>query len=214
MKSMNEQLDDIRRRMKQKRKAFSTYEYYEKQDDEKRSFSFFRYFSKFLFTVILTLVTMICLKGNTQFKTVFYKYVYDTNFEFAVVNQWYQKTFGSSIPFQDMFQVSTQTVFQEKLNYSNIQDYQDGAELEVSSLYLVPVYESGLVVFIGEKEGYGQTVIVQQINGVDLWYGNVNANVSMYDYVEKGSLLGNCLDTKLYLVFQKNGEALNYHEYI
>lgn len=212
---MNEELDDIRRRMKQKKKYDDLYEVDRDKVGEKTSFSFVRYFSKFLFTVILTLVVMICLKRNTEFKTIFYKYVYDTHFNFAVVNKWYEKTFGSSIPFQDMFQVNTQTVFNEELSYSNVSDYNDGgALLDVSMEYLVPVYESGLVVFIGEKEGYGNTVIVQQINGVDLWYGNVSANVSMYDYIEKGSLLGNCFDTKLYLMFQKNGEVLDYHEYI
>lgn len=211
---MVEELDDIRKRMKQKKKDYTKYEMDEKIVDEKTSFSFFRFFTKLLFIIILTLVTMICLKGNTKFKTTFYKYVYDTHFNFAIVNRWYEKTFGSSIPFQDMFQLNTQTVFNEELSYSNVSDYNDGAMLEVSHEYLVPVYESGLVVFIGEKEGYGNTVIVQQINGVDLWYGNVSANVSMYDYVEKGSLLGNCLDTKLYLMFQKNGEVLDYHEYI
>lgn len=180
----------------------------------KNSSVFFRYFSKFLFTVILTLSVMIGLKGNTQFKTWFYQSVYETNFDFAVMNRWYQKTFGSPIPFRDLFQEATKTVFQESLSYKQAEDYLDGVSLKVTEEYLVPVLESGLVVFIGEKEGYGKTVIVQQMNGIDVWYGNVNGNVSMYDYIEKGSLLGNCLDDKLYLVFQKNGEFLDYHVYI
>ncbi len=48
------------------------------------------------------------------------------------------------------------------------------------------LFESGIVVYIGEKENYKQTVIVQQMNGVDVWYGNIKqANVKLYDYVEK-----------------------------
>ena len=34
------------------------------------------------------------------------------------------------------------------------------------------------------------------------------------DYVEKGKLLGEAQDEKLYLVFQKDGSYLNYKEYI
>ena len=75
--------------------------------------------------------------------------------------------------------------------------------------------ESGIVVFIGKKDEYGDTIIIQQIDGIDVWYGNVtNSNIKIYDYVEKGQLLGEVVDNKLYLVFQKKGEYLNYKEYL
>ena len=51
---------------------------------------------------------------------------------------------------------------------------------------MVPVIESGVVVFIGEKEGYGNTIIVEQVNGVDVYYSNINpSNIKLYDYIEK-----------------------------
>lgn len=44
---------------------------------------------------------------------------------------------------------------------------------------------------MGEKEEYGQTVIVQQVNGIDVWYSNVDtSNISLYQYLTKGNLLG------------------------
>lgn len=74
---------------------------------------------------------------------------------------------------------------------------------------------SGLVVFIGEKEGYGNTVIIQQANGIDLWYGNIESvNVKLYDYVETGVLIGTTLNDNLYLVYKKDGEVLDYQNYI
>jgi stage IV sporulation protein FA len=80
---------------------------------------------------------------------------------------------------------------------------------------MVPVLEDGIVVFMGEKEGYGNTVIVEQVNGVDVYYSNINSNnIKLYDYVEKGKLLGEVKDTKLYLVFQKDGKFLNYKKYL
>lgn len=47
----------------------------------------------------------------------------------------------------------------------------------VSNNYLVPTLESGIVVFMGEKEGYGKTIIIEQINGIDVWYSNIEGKI-------------------------------------
>ena len=68
---------------------------------------------------------------------------------------------------------------------------------------------------IGEKEDYGSTIIVEQTNGIDVFYGNININnINMYDYVKKGSLIGEVKTDKFYLVFFKDGKYLNYKDYI
>ena len=54
---------------------------------------------------------------------------------------------------------------------------------------MVPILESGIVLYIGEKENYGQTIIIEQIDGVEVYYSNINSNVKLYDYIEKGNLL-------------------------
>lgn len=175
----------------------------------------FPFLLRFLITVVLTLGTLITLKTNTKWKTIFYKHVYDTNFSFATVNNLYQSYFGSPIPFKGLVKTPVETVFNEKLNYKEVSLYQDGAKLTVNKNYLIPILESGMIVFVGNKEGYGNTVIIQGVNGVDTWYGNVsNVNVKLYDYVSKGTLLGETKDSTLYLVFQKEGKALNYKDYI
>ncbi len=170
---------------------------------------------RFLVTAVLTLLALIGLKGNSKFKTEFYKQVYDTNFSFATLNNTYQKYFGSPIPFQDLLKQQVETVFDEKLTYQEVNLYKDGAKLTVSKNYLVPILESGMVVFIGKKEGYGNTVIIQGMNGIDTWYGNIlNVNVKLYDYVSKGTLLGEVKDTTLYMIFEKEGKKLNYKDYL
>ena len=171
------------------------------------------YINKFLFTVLLTVVTLIVLKANTKLKAPFYKYVYEDNISFAEINKTYKKYFGSQIPFSDMFK-ETKTVFNEKLKYNNKKEYKEGVELEVDNSYLVPAIEEGMVVFVGEKEHYGKTVIVSGTNGVDIWYGNINSNVKLYDYIDKNSLLGESIDKKIYLVFKKDSNILNYEDYI
>ena len=80
---------------------------------------------------------------------------------------------------------------------------------------MVPCLNNGIVVYIGEKEEYGQTIIVEQANGIDVFYANITADgIKLYDYVEKGEYLGQTKSDKLYLIFQKNGRILNYQDYI
>ena len=75
--------------------------------------------------------------------------------------------------------------------------------------------ESGLVVFIGNKNDIENVIVVQQSNGIDVMYGYVeNLNIKVYDYVEKGTYIGEVNNNNLYMVFSKNGKYLNYEEYL
>lgn len=167
---------------------------------------------KTLVVAIITLVLLIVMKTNLKFKTSFYKYVYDTNISFTKFNNLYNKYFKDlKITNKNN---NTETVSSDKLTYENKEKYYDGIKLTVSSNYSVPVQESGIIVFIGEKENYGSTVIVQQINGIDMWYGNVTEiDYNLYDYVKKGDILG-ISDKYLYLLYKKDGNVLNYEEYL
>jgi len=172
------------------------------------------YVNKFLLTVLLTLLMFILVKKNSSFKTNIYKYLYEDNISFAQINNMYKKYFGSQIPFESMFN-KTKTVFNQNLNYTSKKPYFDGVELEVSDNYLVPIIETGMVVFVGKKENYGDTVIIQQVNGIDVWYSNVDLkSVKLYDYLEKGTSVFQSNSTKIYLLFKNNGKILNYEDYI
>ena len=66
--------------------------------------------------------------------------------------------------------------------YKDASIYKKGVKLNVDDNYLVPIIESGIVVFIGNKDDYGKTVIIEQVDGVNVWYGNIdNINVSFSD---------------------------------
>lgn len=170
------------------------------------------YVFKFMFIVLLTLVCMIALKQNASFKKWFNKQVYEKNMNFAYVNTLYKKYFGSSFPFE--IKDKSQTVFHENLEYEKANLYLDGVKLTVKDHYLVPILNTGMVVFIGKKEGYGNTVIVEESNGVEVWYGNIKQiDVNIYDLKEKGEYLGEA-SKEIYLVFKKDGKILNYKDYI
>lgn len=164
-----------------------------------------------LLATLLLLGVLIAVKSNQKAKEFIYRNVYQKNLKFAEVSTWYNKHFGKILPIKN----TTESVFKEDLVYQSANLYKDGVELKVAKQYMVPVLESGIIVFIGEKEGYGQTIIVQQVNGVDVWYGNISTlELSLYDYVEKGTLLGESKEDKLYLVFQKDGKFVDYKEYL
>lgn len=170
-----------------------------------------KFFLKLLISIVFTLVILILIKASSNFKTLFYKKVYSDNISFAYFNKVYNKYIGNLDIFDNI--TITQPVFNEKLIYENKEEYKEGVKLKLQN-NLVPVSESGIVVFIGEKETFGNVVIIQRIDGIDQWYGGIiNANVKLYDYVEKGTLLGEVNDY-LYMSFKKNGEVIDYEKYL
>lgn len=172
------------------------------------------FITRILLSIIIFLIGLILVKNNHQFKTVILDNVYGNNIKFTKIKKLYQKYFGNILSIDKIVQ-EEQPVFNEKLTYSKKNAYKDGVALTVSTNYLVPVLESGIVVFIGEKEEYGSTIIIEQTNGIDVFYSNVEiTNINLYDYVEKGELLGAVKTDKLYLVFQKDGKYLDYKDYI
>ena len=131
---------------------------------------------------------------------------------FTKIKKIYNKYLGGILPIKK--EINTEKVFNESLKYNNSSLYLDGVKLEVDDNYLVPSLSEGMVVFIGEKDGYGKTIIIEDLDGIYNWYGNIeSSSLKLYDYVEKGSLVGE-VNKYLYLVFSKGDKYLNYEKYI
>ena len=184
-----------------------------KNKDNKKKSIFISFLNKILICFILVVTCLIIMKNNSKFKDYINKNIYHDNISFAYLNNLYNKYFGSIVPSLKTEEITP--VFNEKLEYINVNKYFDGYKLEVSNSYLVPIIESGIVVYSGNMENYGNTVIIEGIDGVDIWYGNIkNINVKLYDYVNKGDFLGEVNDNILYLVLEKNKEYLDFEKYI
>ncbi len=180
----------------------------------RRSF-FLSFLNKTLISGLLLISTLCMIKMYPDTKDLIEKRVYQDNISFAKINELYQKYFGDIFPMDTIFEDKTRMVFQEQLVYQDEEAYRDGVKLKVEKGYLVPVLDSGIVVFIGDKDGYGPTVIVQQVNGIDVWYSGVDhSSIQLYDYVEKGDLLEESLGEEITLVYQKAGEFLDYRKYL
>ena len=167
----------------------------------------------FIVVIIFLFLAIIC-KSNSSFKDTIYKNVYETNLSFTTFKNFYEKHLGG-ISFLDKMVSDVKPVFNSTLEYSNSSKYYDGVSLDVTTNYLVPVLESGIVVYIGKKEHYGNVIIIQGMDGVYISYSNMlSTSVKLYDYIEKGDLLGEVDGNKLYLVYSKDGKVLNYEEYL
>ena len=196
-------IDDIRRSIKNKKKK-----------NKKIKKTYQNVFLKISFTILLTLVCLITLKAKPNYQKKFYQVVYEEQLEYTKLKKLYQKYLGKFLPDQLKYS-NTQQVFEEKLTYEAKEKYQDGLKLKVSNSTLIPALESGMVVFVGKKDNYNQVVIIQQIDGTDTWYGNIkNASVKLYDYIEKGNLVGEVNDETLYLVFKKDGKVIDGKDYL
>ena len=168
--------------------------------------------SRLLISVILFLTIISITNFKSDYRKLFKKIALDRNLSFNKITNTYNKYFGKIIPLKEE---TEEMVFDEKITYKDIKEENNVYTLKVNKNYLVPVINSGLVVFIGEKDNLGNTVIIQGIDNIDYWYSNVtNLNVKLYDYVSKGSMLGNAIDDNIKLTFIKDNKNLKYEEVV
>ncbi len=167
---------------------------------------------RIMIVIILFLSIAISYKSNTKLKEYIDKYIYSDSISFTKIKKIYNKYLGGVLP--KIKEENTSLVFNEKINYNSKEEYYDGVHLKVESSYVVPSMEDGMVVFIGYKEHYGNTIIIESLDGIYYWYGNIsNTSLKIYDYIEKGSIVGE-VSNDLYLVFSKDDKYLDYEEYI
>ncbi|MCI8330873.1 MAG: M23 family metallopeptidase [Bacilli bacterium] len=165
-----------------------------------------------LITTCIVLSILVICNISEKFTTYINKYVFETNYNFAKINAIYKKYMLELNPKKEKPNVPVSK--NDNLNYYEKKDYLDGVELSIDENYNVTMLESGLIVYIGEKEGYGNCIVVQQSNGIDVTYGNVKTgDIKIYDYIEKGKIIGTA-SKKLYITFASDGEYLDYKTYI
>ena len=182
-----------------------------KNQKDKPSKYIYNLFTRTLLSVILVLICAIFVNISDANLITFKNSFFNETLAFTKINNLYAEYFGNIIPEKVN---NTMTVFENSKNYLNIEQ-EGNAYIVTLTSNTYNFLESGVVVFLGEKEGLGKTMIVQGIDGVDIWYSNLsNYNVTMYDYVEKNNIIGEFNDSKAVLTFMENGEYTNYEKYI
>ncbi len=199
--------DSFKKRIKNKRDVN------EKKGGQIKDFLFTVLF-KSLIVVVIFLGCLIFIRQSDKNKESFNKIVYQNSLSFAKIYDFYHKYLGDFIPFKNTKEADTKVVSDEKISYSSIKEYKDGYELEVSSMYPVPVIKAGIVIEQKKDNLYGNMVKIQDKDGSVITYGNLSSvDVKLYDYVKRSEIIGSA-DKKLYLIFEKNGEKQSYEKYL
>lgn len=165
-----------------------------------------------LICVILFLLISIICNFSDKNLLWFKNNVYDNNINFTFFNKIYKKYVNKYLPF-DLY--DEKIVMSDKFVYSDKEKFLNGVKLNVGKNYNMKSLCGGIVVYIGDKEGLGNTVIIQGTDGVDYWYSNLdNLSIKLYDYIEKDVLIGSTKNEYVYLTFLKDGKYLDYEKYI
>ena len=100
------------------------------------------------------------------------------------------------------------------LTYEKIEKINNSEKITFNDKTIIKSFMSGIVVFMGEKENLGYTIIVQGVDGTDIWYSNItNSTIKLYDYIEKNTVLGE-VNKNLFLTILKDNNYIGYEEYI
>lgn len=167
---------------------------------------------KTLICIFLFLCFLICNKSIKNFKYNIYENIYNSNFSFAKTNKIIENYFGELFPISKVDEIQ---VFSESLIYKSKDKYKDGVLLKVDNNYIVPAINSGIVIYIGKKEEYGMTIIIEDEDEIDYWYSNINiGNIKMYEYISKGDFLGEVIGNNLIMKIEKKGKILDYNQYV
>lgn len=203
---MNSRFDLYEKKIKKDKK--------ENVDGNTLSRFLFRVFIKSLLVVILFLGALIYIRQGDDNKANFKKVVYNNSLSFAKIYNLYSKYLGDTLPFKNSIKDDTKVVSTEKITYSDIKKENNGYMLTVSKDFTLSALKSGIVVEKKSNEKYGNLIKIQDKEGLEITYGCIDdLEVSLYDYVEKGELLGRT-SGKLYLIFEKDGTYLSYEEYL
>lgn len=208
---MNLEAQEVQNRIKNKRNLVINQNLKSINNNNSNSRYIQNLFTRTLLSVILVLGCAIFVNLSDKNLLFFKNNLFNNTISFAKINELYTKYFGNIAP--DLGP-STVPVFNNTPTFSSIEQF-DNSYKALMNTNVISFLESGIVVFSGEKENLGQTVIIQGIDGVDIWYSNLNnSNLTMYDYVEKGDILGEVNNNEIILTFISNGEYISYEKYI
>ena len=163
--------------------------------------------TKLLLSIIIVLVCLIVTNFDQGLRDEFSKNVLEENINFGYFNKLYKKMVSSDD--EESKLVSNVVVYKTLMEEDNGRyKFNYGVD------YPVEVLTPGIIVYYGDKDSLGDTVIVQGNDGVDVWYSGVVMNeYSLYDYVSKGDILGSSTDLYVTVSILEDGELLKYEEY-
>jgi len=168
----------------------------------------------FLFKVLasacLVLIVAILFRSPAEKAEKFQSYVKQTmeqEFQFAAVSDWYEEQFGKPLALlpakntgeEDKQDIDEDNEYALPASGKILEDFGDNGQrimIETGKGAGVEAMNEGLVHFVGMKDGFGKTVIVQHADKSETWYGNLDGiDVNLYEYISKGTKVGTAMDS-------------------
>lgn len=175
-----------------------TYEDYKKGSTNKKTI-IKKIFSKLYTITIFTMFVIILSNSNESFRNFLINDVLNNTMDFSKVNNALDSV--TNVFKED----NSKVVFKES---KESEEYKDGYKYYVKKNEAILLKDSGIVTFIGEKEVYGHTIVIQQSNGYYAWYSNINEKVKLYDYIEAGETIGESKEDFYYYVLFKDDKPI------
>ena len=170
--------------------------------------------TRILLVIIFLLFILILNKYNHSFTLKLKNEIFNKSFNFIKINKVSQKLLGKDVFYYQNNNDAT-LVLSNSLSLNGKDKYYDAEKLKVSDNLPIGSISSGVVVFTGYKDLYNNTVIIQGLDGYNIWYGNLkDININNYDYVEEHNLLGAADGNYIYLLIEKDNKFYTYDEYI
>ncbi|MBN8208460.1 M23 family metallopeptidase [Bacillus sp. NTK071] len=140
------------------------------------------------------------------------------DFQFATVKEWYEGKFGNPVALFPTAPESTtageKPVYALPASGKVLEDFETtgkGIMVETVLSSEVEAINAGVVTYAGNKDGTGQTVVVQHTDGSESWYGMLDSiDVSLYDFVQTKDKLGSVTNSEdgetgtFYFAIKKN----------
>lgn len=179
-----------------------TYEEYKngKVSNNKNNNFIKRIISKLLTITIFTMIIITISNYSESFKNFIIDDVLNKTMDFSKINNITSKL--TSIFDRE---ITSPVIKNEDIKSEK---YLDGIKYFVNNNSEIILNDSGIVTYIGEKEGYNNTVIIQQSNGYYAWYGNIKESIKLYDYIESGTVIGKALNNEYYYVLYKDDKPI------
>ncbi|MBM4762432.1 M23 family metallopeptidase [Bacillus sp. B15-48] len=158
---------------------------------------------KILASACLVLIVAIIFRSETERVEPVKQFVQTTlesEFQFAAVSQWYEDQFGKPLallPVENSRKLQDNdygTQYALPASGRILEDFGHNGQritIETGKGATVEAMNEGLVRFVGTKEGFGNTVIIQHGDKSESWYGNLaEIDVNVYQYIDKGASVG------------------------
>ncbi|KMM37517.1 M23 family metallopeptidase [Guptibacillus hwajinpoensis] len=140
------------------------------------------------------------------------------DFQFATVKDWYEGKFGNPVALfptaPELETAGEKPVYALPASGRVLENFETtgkGIMVETVLSSEVEAINTGVVTYAGNKEGTGQTVVVQHTDGSESWYGMLESiDVALYDFVQTKDKLGSVMNSEdgetgtFYFAIKKN----------